>query len=63
MREAIAVARSPAGAAYRGRVGCKDPLCSTDGHPDRCYGWHCVFCHGRSNMQGDCGNLDCPAKR
>lgn len=51
---AVAVAVSPAGSAYRGQVGCKSPRCTQDGHPDRCYGWHCSTCHGPSDAQAGC---------
>lgn len=51
---------SPAGAAYRGKVGCRDLTCTRDGSPDRCYGWHCLYCDGSSNCQGDCSNRECP---
>lgn len=56
----VAMATSPAGASYRGKAGCRDVLCSTDGNPDRCYGWHCFYCDGRSNCQGNCANQECP---
>lgn len=51
---AVATCNSPAGAAYRGKPGCKSPLCTQDGNPDRCYGWHCLYCDGTSNCQGNC---------
>lgn len=58
-----AMVTSPAGASYRGKFGCKDALCTHDlREPERCYGWHCLYCDGRSNCQGDCSNTDCPGK-
>ena len=54
----VATVVSPAGAAYRGKAGCHDPRCSSDGHPDRCYGWHCLICDGPSNCQGNCSACD-----
>ncbi len=50
----VATVASPAGAAYRGKAGCKNIRCSQDSNPDRCYGWHCLICDGLSNCQGDC---------
>lgn len=55
-----AIVTSPAGAAYRGKAGCADIMCTSKGDPDCCYGWHCLFCDGRSNCQGDCSNPTCP---
>lgn len=44
--------------AYRGKEGCTDAYCSRGpGWPDRCYGWHCPVCHGRTNMMG---HHNCP---
>jgi hypothetical protein len=52
---AVAVVRAPGGrAAYRGKAGCRNMLCTSDGNPDRCYGWHCLHCDGPSNVQGYC---------
>jgi hypothetical protein len=50
------------GAAYRGKAGCRDIRCTQDGNPDRCYGWHCVYCDAVSNCQGDCTNPECPGR-
>lgn len=58
---AVATTHSPAGSAYRGHPDCTWPLCSMDGNPDRCYGWHCYRCGGPSNMQGDCLNCGPPS--
>lgn len=52
--EAVRIVTSPAGAAYRGKAGCTDLMCTRDGSDERCYGWHCATCHGRSNAQADC---------
>lgn len=60
--EAVSVAKSSVGVAYRGKAGCKNWLCTMDGNPDRCYGWHCVWCDGPSNCQADCSNPDCPGE-
>lgn len=54
--EAVRIAASPRGAAYRGKAGCTNVTCTRDGNPDRCYGWHCIECDGPSNAQGDCAN-------
>lgn len=52
---AQAFVQAPGGrAAYRGKLGCKDMCCTQDGNSERCFGWHCVHCDGRSNCQGDC---------
>lgn len=56
----VAMVTSPAGVAYRGKFGCRDLRCSRDGHPDRCCGWHCLYCDGASNCQGNCSNPGCP---
>jgi hypothetical protein len=58
-----AVVRSPGGVAYRGKFGCTDILCTRDlRESERCYGWHCLYCDGRSNCQGDCSNPECLGK-
>jgi hypothetical protein len=62
-REPVAYAMSAAGGSYRGKVGCQYALCTRDGNPDRCYGWHCILCDGPSNCQGDCSNPHCPHPR
>jgi hypothetical protein len=52
---AVAIVQAPGGRnAYRGEPGCTNVTCTRDGNPDRCYGWHCGYCHGPSNCQGDC---------
>ncbi len=38
--------------AYRGRKGCRNPMCTTKGDPDECYGWHCPRCHAPCSMVG-----------
>lgn len=50
----VASVISPAGAAYRGKAGCRSVTYTQDGSPVRCYGWHCLICDGPSNCQGDC---------
>lgn len=59
----VATVRSPGGVAYRGKAGCKNILCSRDGNPDRCYGWHCLICDGPSNCQGDCSRCNPKGQR
>jgi len=62
--EAVASVVAPNGrGAYRGKAGCKDVLCTQDGNPDRCYGWHCIHCDGPSNCQGDCSCREAASKR
>lgn len=55
-----AMVTSPAGTAYRGKAGCQNPTCTRNGNPDACYGWHCLYCDGPSNCQGNCSNAACP---
>lgn len=50
----VATVTGPDGVAYRGKFGCTDLMCTRDGNPDRCFGWHCLVCDGRSNMMGQC---------
>lgn len=39
--------------AYRGKVGCRDPRCTTLGQDrDSCYGWHCSYCDAPCSSQG-----------
>jgi hypothetical protein len=61
-----AMVTSPAGAAYRGKAGCTNVTCTRMHKPGMesaaCYGWHCFYCDGPSNCQGDCSNRECPGK-
>ena len=41
--EAVAFVSAPENhGAYRGKAGCRNAMCTQDGNPDRCYGWHCI---------------------
>lgn len=38
---------------YRGKEGCQSVICTRHPDvPDRCFGWHCVYCDVPCSYQG-----------